>query len=367
MSRKLEFGSAEDVGMDARRISYLKELTREWIARGAFPGAVYLIARKGVIVAHEALGHAVKTPFEREIRKDTIFDMASLTKVMATATSIMTLVERGRISLQERVVDFFPGVKWRHKDVTLWHLLTHTSGLPPFKPIHRLGREGIIRAILESEQLSKPGERVIYSDLGYILLGEIVKEVSGKSLDVYAREEIFGPLGMEDTMFNPPDHLRERIAATEFCKWRGRVLIGEVHDERAYALGGVAGHAGLFSKAYDVAVFAQMFLNMGEYGGVRVLSPAAVREMTRDHTAGLGASRGLGWVINSKNVTSSGDLLSKSAYGHTGFTGTSLWIDPELELLVVLLTNRVHPTRENELLLSFRPLFHNVVAGALKR
>ncbi|RLG50842.1 MAG: hypothetical protein DRO00_08110 [Thermoproteota archaeon] len=362
---KLEYGSPEDVGMDPARLNYLKELTMKWINKRAFPGAVYLIARKGVIVAHEAFGHAVKTPFTREMTKETIFDMASLTKVMATATSIMTLVERGALTLKEKVVDYFPEAKWRYKEVTLWHLITHTSGLPPFKPVHKLGREGIIKAILDSEQLCEPGKRVIYSDLGYILLGEIVKEVSGKPLDVYSRENIFLPLGMEDTMFNPPEHLKERIAATELCKWRGRVLIGEVHDERAYALGGVAGHAGLFSKALDAAIFAQMFLNLGKYDHVRVLSPLTVKKMTKNHTKGLGARRGLGWLINSRGVASSGDLLSTKAYGHTGFTGTSVWVDPKLKLLVVLLTNRVHPTRENEMILRFRPLFHNAVAGAI--
>jgi CubicO group peptidase (beta-lactamase class C family) len=365
MSMKLEFGAPEDVGMDPSRLSFLKELTMRWMNKGAFPGAVYLIARKGVVVAYEALGHAVKTPFTREMRKDTIFDMASLTKVMATATSIMTLVERGYISLKERVIDYFPDAKWRHKQITIWHLLTHTSGLPPFKPVHKLGRDGIIKAILNSEQLVEPGKRVIYSDLGYILLAEIVKEVSKKPLDVYSSENIFIPLGMKDTMFNPPEHLKDRIAATEFCKWRERVLIGEVHDERAYALGGVAGHAGLFSTALDAAIFAQMFLNLGKYDHVRVLSPSTVKKMTKNHTKGMGARRGLGWLLNSRGVTSSGDLLSTKAYGHTGFTGTSLWIDPKLKLIVVLLTNRVHPTRENEMILRFRPLFHNVVAGSI--
>jgi len=365
MIMKLEYGSPEDVGMDPSRLNHVRELTAKWINNEAFPGAVYLIARKGVIVAHEALGYAVKTPFTREMTKNTIFDMASLTKVMATATSIMVLVEKGVLTLKERVADYFPEIKWRYKEVTLWHLLTHTSGLPPFKPVHKLGKEGIIKAILDSEQLCEPGKRVIYSDLGYILLGEIVKGVSGKPLDVFSRENIFLPLGMEDTMFNPPEHLKERIAATEFCKWRDRVLIGEVHDERAYALGGVAGHAGLFSKAFDAAIFAQMFLNLGKYNNVRVLSPPTVKKMTKNHTKGMGYRRGLGWLINSRGVTSSGDLLSTKAYGHTGFTGTSIWIDPKLKLLVVLLTNRVHPTRENEMLLKFRPLFHNAVVGAI--
>ncbi len=362
---KLEYGSPEEARMDPSRIGNLKELTAKWIEKGAFPGAVYLIARKGVIVAHEALGHAVKVPYLRKMRKDTIFDLASLTKVMATATSVMILAERGHLTLKERVLEFFPQAKWRYRGITIWHLLTHTSGLPPYKPIYKLDREEIIRTILSSEQLCKPGRMVIYSDLGYILLGEIVRKVSGRSLNDFSRENIFEPLGMKDTMFNPPDHLKERMAATELCSWRGRVLIGEVHDEVAFALGGVAGHAGLFSKALDCAIFAQMFLNQGKYGDIRILSPVTVRKMTKNQTKGLGKRRGLGWLLNSKWVLSCGDLMSPRTYGHTGFTGTSIWIDPRLKLLVVLLTNRVHPTRENEMILRFRALFHNAVVGSI--
>jgi len=212
-----------------------------------------------------------------------------------------------------------------------------------------------------------PGRRVIYSDLGYILVGAAIEKVTGERLDVLASTWLFTPLGMSDTMFNPRPELAHRIAATEHDPNRGGVLVGTVHDENAWAMDGVAGHAGLFSTAKDVAIYAQMLLNGGVYGEQRLLSPRSVEVMTSPHAEGLNERRGLGWMLQGSGTLSAGDLLSERAFGHTGFTGTSLWVDPEYALIVVLLTNRVHPSRDRGAaeIAGLRASVNNVAAGAI--
>lgn len=360
-------GDPEELGFDPKGLKLVRELVSRLVSGGCFPGAVLLVARRGRIAFFEAFGHAQLYPEPRPMALDTVFDLASLTKVVATTPVILRLVERGELSLDDPVSLFFPAFgEGAKKGVRIWHLLTHTSGLPAHLPLYSLVSRGedvygyISRLSLEYE----PGTRVVYSDLGFILLGRIAELATGEPLDRLARELVFEPLGMRETCFNPPPELRERAAATEYCRLRGRVLRGEVHDENAWFMGGVAGHAGLFSTAADLAVYAQMWLNGGSYGGVRVLSPATVELATRNHTQGLNECRGLGWALNCRPC-SCGDLMSPRAYGHTGFTGTSLWIDPDRELFVVLLTNRVHPTRENQCLLRARRLIHNTILASL--
>lgn len=364
---RLPRGDPESLGFDPEKLARLNQLVEEHVKQGCYPGAVLLVARHGRVAYLEAFGYSSLYPHAEKMRVDALFDLASLTKVVATTTVALKLVEEGLMSLDDPVSIYLPAFSGGPKNkVRLWHLLTHTSGLPAYAPLFSIltSREEVAGYISTLELEYEPGTRVVYSDLGFILLGEILEHVAGESLDRLARELVFKPLGMRDTMFNPPPELRERAVATEYCRYRKRVLRGEVHDENAWFMGGVAGHAGLFSTAQDLAIFAQMMLNRGEYGGVRVLSPASVECATRNHTEGLGERRGLGWVLNTRPC-SCGDLMSPKAYGHTGFTGVSLWIDPVYDLFVILLTNRVHPTRENRCLNRARRLIHNVVMSAV--
>ncbi len=337
-----------------------------------FPGGVLLIARKGVIAFHESYGKAQIIPIDRIMQKDMIFDLASLTKSLATSIIIMRLVEDGLINLKQRISTIFDemGKDEIKREITIWHLLTHTSGLPAWEPFYMglKGKNEIIKAALNAFPSNKPGEKHTYSDLGYIILTGIAEQVTGKNFEDLFKEYVANPLELKDTMFNPPEHLRSRIAATELCKWRGEVLVGLVHDENAYAMGGVSGHAGLFSTAFEVAKIAQMMLNYGTYGSKEILSKSSVLIMIKNHVKDLGAGYGLGWMINdAPNGTSAGDLFSNKSFGHTGFTGTSVWIDPEKELIAVLLTNRVHPTRENTKLIELRPKIHNAIAATIAR
>jgi CubicO group peptidase (beta-lactamase class C family) len=273
----------------------------------------------------------------------TIYDLASLTKVIGTTTAIMILYDEGRVSLDARVVEYLPAFSGGWKDsITIRQLLTHRSGLPASRDLWKLAtnpqeaRLGVVDATLQC----RPGVCFEYSDLGMVLLGMVVENVSGVGLDRFLHERVFEPLGMTSTFFRPADSLRARIAPTDVNPPRGYPLRGEVADENAYALGGIAGHAGLFSTAADISVFAQMMLNGGEFNGVRIVSDSTIALFTR-RTAG---TRALGWDT-ADGDGGSGSYLSGNSYGHTGYTGTSLWIDPDREMFVVLLTNRVHAAR----------------------
>lgn len=361
-----EAGSPEEAGLSSDSLKRLARLVEGHVASGCYPGAVLLIARRGLVAYRAAFGYRAVYPEREEMTLDTIFDMASLTKVVATTPLILRLAEEGLLALDDPVSTYIPAFTGGGKDrVTLRHLLTHTSGLPAHIHLYSTLASPdevpgyIARLPLEYE----PGTKVVYSDLGFILLGHIAEKVYGAPLDEAARRLVFEPLGMRDTTFNPPAEARARAAATEYVPGIG-FLRGVVHDENARFMGGVSGHAGLFSTADDLAVYAQTWLNGGSYGGARLLSPATVAEATRPQTEGLNARRGLGWQLRGPG-TSCGDFFSMEAYGHTGFTGTSLWIDPRYQLAVVFLTNRVHPTREKRCHLRARRLVHNVVAGGL--
>jgi uncharacterized protein YbbC (DUF1343 family) len=297
----------------------------------------------------------------------TLYDLASLTKVVATTTMAMILVDEGRLDLDRPVRDFLPGFQGSGKDaVTVRHLLNHSSGLEATALLYRevRGKAAVVERVQAMDLVYAPGSKSIYSDLGIILLGEILERVAGQPLDAFARERIFSPLGMRETMFNPPAELRPRIAPTELDPWRGRVVRSEVHDENAFAMGGVAPHAGLFGTAGDLARFAQMLLNGGVFEGRRIVSRETLELFTRK--AGVpGSDRALGWDTKSAEGSSAGTLMSSRSFGHTGFTGTSLWIDPERQLYVILLTNRVHPSRENQLIREARPAVADAVVRAL--
>ena len=346
--------AAPAAGLDTTRLARIAGLVNEAIAAKETPGAVVVFGRGDQVVYRQAFGHRAVEPAVETMTADTIFDLASLTKVVATTTAVMMLVEDGRIRLNDRVAAYIKGFERYGKGgITIRHLLTHVSGLRPDLDMSlefASYEEGIARAI-EEVPTSPPGERFVYSDINFILLGEIVHRVSGQALDRFCRARIFEPLGMRDTMFKPPAELLPRIAPTEKCTqygWPcdqpgGAILRGVVHDPTARRMLGVAGHAGLFSTAADLGVFCRMLLGGGRVGNVRILSPLTVAKMTSPIDLGGGQVRGLGWDIDSSYSSNRGELLPLGSFGHTGFTGTSLWIDPLTRTWIVFLSNRVHP------------------------
>jgi uncharacterized protein YbbC (DUF1343 family)/CubicO group peptidase (beta-lactamase class C family) len=341
--------------VDTHRLEAIESLVRTAIADKKLPGAVVLVGRGDRILYQKAIGNRALVPQVEPMTLDTVFDVASLTKVVATSTSVMLLVEQGRIRLNDRVASYIPGFERYGKgDITVRHLLTHVSGLAPDVDLSNewIGTDAAVALAVDEVPSSRPGEKFVYSDINFFLLGEIVRRVSGMPLDRFARERIFEPLGMRDTTFNPAAAVTGRIAPTESCTRYGwpcqgsdmTMLRGVVHDPTARRMGGVAGHAGLFSTAADLAIFCRMLLSGGMYQGTRVLSPLAVEKMTSPATSNTEPNtRGLGWDIDSSYSSNRGELLPIGSYGHTGFTGTSIWIDPATELFVVFLSNRVHP------------------------
>lgn len=332
------------------------------------PGATAAIGRKNQIVDTFAGGNImIDGPFSYPVNEDTIFDCASLTKVVITLPLILKLIEQGKLGLSETVSSYIPEFRRGAKSlITISHLLTHTSGLKPHvnKDFTNWESGKIKQYICSMELESNPGERVLYSDLGFIILGNIIEIILRKPLDIAAEEHILTPIGMKDTYFNPPEHFKRRIAATEYRIDSGRYQWGDVHDEKAKALGGVSGHAGLFSTVGDLSLYAQMWLNNGKVGEISLLPTLAIESAIKSYTASLNGNRGLGWVLKDDELDASGDHFSQYSYGHTGFTGTSLWIDPNKELFVVLLTNRVHLGRNNSIY-TLRRVFHNAVMASL--
>jgi CubicO group peptidase (beta-lactamase class C family) len=274
--------------------------------------------------------------------------MASLTKVVALTSSMMQLVEQGKVDLNAPVQRYLPDWKGPNKElVTVRHLLTHSSGLPGWRAVYKeaTSPEQALQIVLQTDLEAAPGTRMVYSDLGAILMGQIVQRVSGQRIDAYAREHVFGPLKMDDTQYLPDKALLPRIAPTEVDPWRQRQIRGEVHDENAFMLGGVSGHAGLFSTAHDVTRLTQAYLNGGTLDGARIWSPETIKLFTTVQDSTF-SNRALGWETPNGN-NSAGRMMKRPAFGHTGFTGTSIWVDPTNDLFVVLLTNRVNPTRQN--------------------
>jgi uncharacterized protein YbbC (DUF1343 family)/CubicO group peptidase (beta-lactamase class C family) len=342
-------------GQPASRFAAVDRLVEEAVAARLAPGAVVLVGRGDEMLHEKAYGQRAVVPAAEPMTVDTIFDLASLTKPVATTTAVMRLVEQGRIRLNDTVASFIPGFeRYGKRDITVRHLLTHVSGLRPDVDLDPWeGYQTAIELATDEVPTSLPGERFVYSDINFFLLGDIVARVSGQLLDQYTLREIFEPLGMVDTSFNPPASKRARIAPTERCDLKAPwpcttpeapVLRGVVHDPTARRMGGVAGHAGLFSTARDLSRFARMLINGGALGTTRVLSAATVAKMTSPATpAGMTAVRGLGWDIDSSFSSNRGELFPIGSFGHTGFTGTSLWIDPVSKLYVIFLSNRVHP------------------------
>ena len=346
-SEGLPAAAPRTVGMSAERLAAIDRVVARGLKAGGYPGAAVVVGRKGASVWEKGFGHLDwSDESDAVIPESSIYDLASLTKVIGTTTALMVLYDEGKIRLEDPVSKYVPGFTGGWKDsVTLRHLLTHRSGLPAGRDLWRVARspEEARQMVIETQLESRPGDRFVYSDLGADMLGFVVEAVSGTTLDTFLSERVYAPLGMTDTFFRPADSLKARIAPTEVTPPRGYPLRGEVHDENAFALGGVAGHAGLFSTAADLSIFAQMMLNGGVYNGVRIVADSTVRLFT---TRAAG-TRALGWDTCDNNG-GCGSYLSDRAYGHTGFTGTSIWIDPDREMFVILLTNRVHAARARQ-------------------
>lgn len=375
----LPSSSADDVGMSADRLERVNAVITDAIKRKELPGAVLLVARKGKTVLREAYGESQWVPEHKPMAVDGIFDLASVTKPVATATSIMILAEQGKISLWDRVKmhvpEFAPYTDdWGDKsdDARIWHLLTHTSGLPPYTDAEAARKsfgdaetvtpEILVGYIAKLPKSGPPGAEFHYSCLGYITMADIVRRLTGKTIDVFAEENIFRPLGMSHTLYRAADRFAEECVPTQV--FAGKPLIGVVHDPLARLQGGISGNAGLFSTADDLAVFAQMILNKGEWKGKRILSPLAVERMTSIYPRAPEAGRGLGWDLGSDYASNGGDLFGPRSFGHTGYTGTSIWIDPETETIVILLTNSVHPNDKGKAV-PLRSRVANVVAAAI--
>jgi beta-glucosidase-like glycosyl hydrolase/CubicO group peptidase (beta-lactamase class C family) len=340
------------------------------VADHAFPGGVLAVGYRGELLVH-AFGRQTYDATSAAVTPDTIYDAASLTKAVVTTTLVAMQVEAGRLGLDLPVARYIPewndgpNPEWR-RSVTLRHLLTHSSGLPAHKDyfltIH--SRREAIANICKEPLEYPPGTKTVYSDLDFMLLGEILERATGMTVDQLARERIFAPLGMANTMFKPQKGLASRIAPTENdATYRKRLLQGEVDDENAFAMGGVAGHAGMFATAPDLAAFCQMLLNGGIYAHQRLLTRATIAQFTVPQ-AFAANTRTLGWMAPTTD-SSSGHYFSARSFGHLGFTGTSIWIDPDRELFVILLTNRVYPTRANDRITAVRPALHDAVIEAL--
>ncbi len=354
----------------------------------AYPGAVLAVLYRGEVVLRHAEGLAARRPAPRPATTATIYDLASLTKVVAATPLILQAVMQHRLGLDDPAAWHLP--EFPHRDVTLRHLLAHTSGLPAWIPFYleAEGYDAIIARAAATPLEAPPGTRVVYSDVGFILLGEIARRTLGRPIDEAAGDGVFAPLAMRDTRYRPPAALRARVAPTEdgtgieqqmtasererpaaeaarhhHHRWRTTLVWGEVHDGNAHAMGGVSGHAGLFGTAGDLIEYARMWLARGRGPGSRVLSPELVREATAPQTSG-DAARGLGWALTGTQGWWGG-ALSARAYGHTGFTGTALVIDPEHELAIVLLANAIHLGRDRTEILALRPRIAEAVARAL--
>ncbi|HWO43731.1 MAG TPA: serine hydrolase domain-containing protein [Candidatus Eisenbacteria bacterium] len=366
----------------------VEQAFEEAVAEGVFPGAVVLIGREGEVVYERAFGWRSLAPAKTVMRPEVIFDLASLTKPLATATAIMVLVRDGKIRIDDRVTRFLPtfGV-FGKSPVTIRHLLTHTSGLAAWRPFYQeiakpakaesigspRAKNHILSRVHREKLVNAPGTRTVYSDLGFMVLGEIVELVGGCALDRFCDDHIFKPLGLRSTSFFELSKLRARtmdsggdlIAPTEDCPWRKKILYGEVHDDNAYAMGGVAGHAGLFSSAADIHRLLGC-LDRCRNGKDDFLPRGLVEQFLSKDMTVPDSTWALGWDTPSPENSSAGSRFSPRSVGHLGFTGPSVWWDIEKSCHVILLNNRVHPTRRNEKIKAFRPRIHDLIMEAVK-
>lgn len=365
-------------GLERQRLEQIKTVVEKATREKLIPGAVVLVARHAQVAYFEAFGQSQLIPESQPMGKDMAFDLASVTKPVATATSIMKLCELGQLRLTDRVSMYVPEFSRfaisdseQAEEARIWHLLTHTSGLPAYtnadSAARALGRpcttEALVKYIAALPKLNPPGEQYRYSCLGFITLAFIVHKVTGKNIHEFSQEFIFRPLGMRHTTFVPDQSVLAQVVPTEVqngVPWRGMV-----HDPLARLQGGISGNAGLFANAEDLAIYAQMLLNGGIYDQVRILSPVTVKRMTQITETKANAARGLGWVVKRGESWLGGDLLPDGGFGHTGYTGTSIWIDPTEDLFIIILTNRVHPADKGNVD-GLRSAIANIVASAIR-
>lgn len=367
-------------------MKHIDELVAQAITEGTFPGACYAVARAGEVHLN-AIGHYMYCPDSPAVKVDTMWDMASCSKVVGCTTAAMILFDQGKLQLDQTIASVLPEFGQNGKDkVTVRNLLLHNSGL--MADLHNVPQyttaEDFMNALFALKLSYPTGTKMIYSDLSMITLGKMIEKITGQPLDVFVKANVLGPLNMRDSMYNPPADLRERCAPTEDVQpWRTHLrelrhenfkptpgchpdahlyIQGEVHDPSADVLNGISGNAGLFSTAPDLAIFCQMMLSEGIFWGRRIVKAATIRQWTQ--RVSEASTRALGWDTRSEHHPSASTKFSMHAYGHTGYTGTSIWIDPPNQMFAVLLTNRVHPTSENNKLTHFRPIFHEAVAGA---
>jgi serine-type D-Ala-D-Ala carboxypeptidase len=345
----------------------LTAILRQGIRDSAFPGAIAVIGTSAGAVVTASAG---QLDWQASPSPDstTLWDMASLTKVVALTSAMMLLVESGKVDLHAPVQRYVSEFRGGGKEaVTVRHLLTHSSGLPAWRPLYKEaeGPEAALALAITTPLDTTPGIRMVYSDLGAIILGDLVARASGQSFESFVQERVFTPLGMSESMFRPPSALHSRIAPTEVDPWRQRHLRGEVHDENAFALGGVSSHAGLFSTSRDLVRLARMYLNDGEVDGRRFLTRATIDGFTSVQDSAL-SHRALGWETPN-GTNSAGKLMSRRSFGHTGFTGTSFWVDRDRGVFVILLSNRVNPTREHRAITGVRTAVADAAMGALSK
>ena len=364
----------ESVTAVENNVSFVEafEIIDNAIKGNVFPGAQILIARKGKVLANQGFGQFTYSDTSKSVDTETIYDIASLTKVVATVPIVQKLIERKILSLDYEVSQFFPEFIGNGKEkVTVRHLLTHSSGLKPFEQYflnnNISNKAEVLKDILNQELLFEPGTQTKYSDLGMILLMAIIEKVSDRTIDELTKSYVTDPLEMSNSLFNPDISLKNQISPTEYDDiYRHRLVHGEVHDENTFLMGGISTHAGLFSTASDIANYAQMVINRGLFLGKRILKSEIIEEFTKRQELPTDSERALGWDTPSQNGESSaGDYFSDTSFGHLGFTGTSLWIDPEQDIIIVLLSNRVYPSRENNGMYQVRRDFHNSVMKQL--
>lgn len=357
------------LGFDSARLAAVVAYLRAEVDSGAFPSAVLAVGRHGRLALVAPVGHyGIDDP--RPVEAGTLYDLASLTKVVGLATACMLLVDQNALALDAPVARYVPEFRGPMKDrVTIRHLLTHSAGLVADLPLYdsTATRAAALTAVDTTTLVAPPGTTYRYSDLSAIVLMQAVERVSGEPLDRFLAARVFGPLGMPATRFVPPASWRDRITPTEHdTVFRHRSLRGEVHDESAARLGGVSGNAGLFSNVLDLSRFAALLLNGGAWDTLQLIRAETVAEFTRRQNLPPGSTRALGWDTPADSgYSSAGTRLSRRAFGHTGYTGTSLWLDPDRDLFIILLTNRVHPTRANTAILHVRPHVADLVADAL--
>ncbi|MGC2298017.1 MAG: serine hydrolase domain-containing protein [Acidobacteriaceae bacterium] len=359
----------------SERFARVRSVLEQAIEQRAFPGAAWGVLHRGAVIALDAAGRFTYEADAPAMQPDTVFDLASVTKVMATTAAAMLLVDRGLFDLDTRLGDILPGFvvgmepNSGKERVTLRMLLAHTSGLPAYETLFRehTTPAALLRATLQLPLEAKPGARTEYSDFGYILLGKVIELLSGESLDALCAREVFAPLNLQTTGFCPPKTARSSIPPTEDDQaFRGRVIQGEVQDENCFVLGGVAGHAGLFANVGDVLRFAQCILAQGRTpAGEPLFKAATIQEFATRRDTPDGKSRALGWDVPTEG-SSSGRYFGPRSIGHLGYSGCSLWIDPDQELAAALLTNRTWPDRSNNAIRQVRPAFHDAVVETLR-